>query len=191
MEQHHGSKPFERYADDIVVHCKTERQARYLLKEIKQRFTNCKLIVHEGKTKIVNMRSSSEKKYPMSFDFLGFTIEPHYTKVECGERRILPRCVISKKSVRSILDKFKRLHKRRVSVEVLAKELNPVIRGVMNYYCKFWSGHTYTLWNQLNKRLKKWVKWEKGLYIFASIRWLQLKHRYRPDLFAHWQLVRP
>lgn len=191
MEQHHFSKPFERYADDIVVHCKTERQAKYLLKEIKQRLTNCKLKVHEAKTKIVNIRGSSEKKYQMSIDFLGFTIEPHYTKVRSGERRILPRCVISRKSVSSVLDKFKKLHKRRVSIEVLAKELNPVIRGVMNYYCKFWSSHTYTLWNQLNKRLKKWVKWEKGLYTFASIKWLQEKYRYRPDLFAHWKLVRP
>jgi group II intron reverse transcriptase/maturase len=191
MELHHGRKPFERYADDIVVHCKTERQARYLLNEIKERFANCKLKVHEGKTKIVNIRGSSEKKYKMSFDFLGFTIEPHYTKVKGDEKRILPRCVISKKSVSSVLDKFKGIHKRRVSIEVLAKELNPVIQGVMNYYCKFWSYHTHDLWQQLNKRLKKWVKWEKGLYTFASIRWLQQKCRYRPNLFAHWKLVRP
>jgi group II intron reverse transcriptase/maturase len=191
MEQHHGRKPFERYADDIVVHCKTERQARYLLKEIKQRFSNCKLKVHEGKTKIVNIRASSEQKYCRSFDFLGFTIEPHYTQVKGGEKRILPRCVISKKSIHGVLGNFKRLHKRRVSIELLARELNPVIRGVMNYYCRFWSSHTYTLWNQLNKRLQKWVRWEKGLYTFASIRWLQQKYVYRPDLFAHWKLVRP
>ncbi|MFZ6009805.1 MAG: reverse transcriptase domain-containing protein, partial [Bacteroidota bacterium] len=145
MEKHHGGKPFERYADDIVVHCKTERQVKYLLNEIKQRFSECKLQVHEGKTKIVNIRGGSEKKYQKNFDFLGFTIEPHYTKVKGGGRRILPRCVISKKSVSSVLDKFKRIHKRRVSIEVLAQELNPVIRGVINYYCKFWSSHTHAL----------------------------------------------
>jgi RNA-directed DNA polymerase len=118
MEKHHERKPFKRYADDIVVHCKTERQAKYLLKEISQRFENCKLKVHAGKTKIVNIRGCSEKKYPMSFDFLGFTIEPHYTKVKGGEKRILPRCVISKKSVSRVLEKFKRIHKRRVSIGV-------------------------------------------------------------------------
>lgn len=191
MEKYHGGKPFERYADDIVVHCKTERQAKYLLKAIVQRFRECKLQVHAGKTKIVNIRGGSEKKYQKNFDFLGFTIEPHYTQVKGGGRRILPRCVISKKSVSRVLDKFRRIHKRRVSIEVLAQELNPVIRGVINYYCKFWSSHTHTLWNQLNKRLKKWVKWEKGLYTFASIRWLQQKYRLRPHLFAHWKLVRP
>lgn len=191
MEQYHERKPFERYADDIVVHCKTERQARYLLNEIKQRFTNCKLKVHEGKTKIVNSRGNSEKKYSMSFDFLGFTIQPHYTRVKGNVNMILPRCVISKRSVSSVLKKFRSIHKRRVSVEVLARELNPVIRGVINYYCKFWSYHTQELWNQLNKRLQKWVKWEKRLYKMASVRWLQRKYAARPDLFAHWKLVRP
>lgn len=191
MEQHHPSKPFERYADDIVVHCKSERQAKYLLKDIKQRFTHCRLQLHEQKTKIVNIRGSSEKNYQKSFDFLGFTIEPHYTKVKGDTHRLLPRCVISKKSVSSVLSKFKSIHKRRISVQLLARELNPIISGVINYYCKFWSGHTYTLWNQLNKRLQKWVRWEKGLYTHASISWLQQRYRHNPTLFAHWKLVRP
>ena len=191
MNQHHERTPFERYADDIVVHCKTERQALYLLKEIKLRLAQCKLHVHDEKTKIVNIRGASEKKYKKSFDFLGFTIQPHYTRVKGNVQRILPRSVISKRSVRSVLDKFKRIHKRRVSVEVLAQELNPIIRGVMNYYCKFWSYHTQSLWRQLNKRLQKWVKWEKGLYIDASIVWLKNKYRHRPNLFAHWKLVHP
>jgi group II intron reverse transcriptase/maturase len=191
MEQHHYRKPFERYADDIVVHCKTERQAKYLLKEIKLRFEQCKLELHREKTKIVNIRGASEKKYQMSFDFLGFTIQPHYTTVKGNVKRILPRSVISKRSVSGVLEKFKHIHKRRVSVEVLARELNPVIRGVMNYYCKFWSYHTQELWRQLNKRLQKWVKWEKGLYVMAAIDWLKKKYAFRPDLFAHWKLVRP
>ncbi len=191
MEQHHERKPFERYADDIVVHCKTERQAKFLLKAIRLRFAQCKLSVHEAKTKIVNIRGSSEKKYKKSFDFLGFTIQPHYTKVKGNVNMVLPRSIISKRSVSSVLKKFKSIHKRRVSVEVLARELNPIIRGVMNYYCKFWTYHTQELWCQLNKRLQKWVKWEKGLYKMASIRWLKKKYAVRPDLFAHWKLVRP
>lgn len=191
MEQYHGGKPFERYADDIVVHCKSERQALYLLKEIRQRFMNCKLKVHDGKTRIVNIRGSSEQKYPKKFDFLGFTIEPHYTRVKGGVCKVLPRSVISKHSISSVLEKFKAIHKKRVSIEELAHELNPVIRGVINYYCKFWSYHTQSLWRALNKRLQKWVRWEKNLYVMASVRWLKTKFAERPGLFAHWKLVRP
>ena len=61
----------------------------------------------------------------MSFDFLGFTIQPHYTRVKGGVLKILPRSVISKKSVTGVLEKFKAIHKRRISIEVLARELNP------------------------------------------------------------------
>jgi RNA-directed DNA polymerase len=127
----------------------------------------------------------------MSFDFLGFTIEPHYTRVKDNQMRVLPRSVISKRSVSNVLEKFKSIHKRRVSIEVLARELNPVIRGAINYYCKFWSYHTHDLLSQLNKRLQKWGKWEKGLYKWASIKWLQGKYSNHPDLFAHWKLVCP
>jgi group II intron reverse transcriptase/maturase len=190
MEIYHPWNPFERYADDIVIHCKTEGQAICLLKEITQRLNHCKLSVQNEKTKIVNLRGISAKKYKRSFDFLGFTIEPHWFKLKSG-CRLMPRSVISKKSISSVLEKFKGVHKWRKSIEELAKELNPVIRGVMNYYCKFWSYHTHELWNQLNKRLKKWVKWEKGLYKLASVRWLRKKYEERPNLFAHWKLVYP
>lgn len=190
MEINHSRKPFERYADDIVVHCRTERQANYLLSEIVQRLSNCKLSVQKEKTKIVNLRGISEKKYLRSFNFLGFTIQPHWFRVKTG-CRLLPRSIISKKSVSTVLDKFKRIHKRRISIEELAKDLNPIIRGVMNYYCKFWSYHTHGLWNQVNKRLFKWVQWEKGLYKKAAVRWLKKKYEERPQLFAHWKLVYP
>jgi hypothetical protein len=81
----------------------------------------------------------------MSFDFLGFTIQPHYTRAKGGACRILPRSVISKNSVTSVLDKFRTIHKRRISIDELAREMNPVIGEAItiNYYCKFWS-YTHT-----------------------------------------------
>lgn len=190
MAMHYPGKRFERYADDIVIHCRTERQAIYLLKEITARLANCKLSVNKEKTKIVNLRGNSEKRYSKSFDFLGFTIEPHWFRVKTG-CRLMPRSVISKKSISSVLEKFKGVHRIRKSIEELARELNPIIRGVMNYYGKFWTYHTTGLWNQVNKRLLKWVQWEKGLYKLAAVRWLKTKCHEKPNLFAHWKLVYP
>lgn len=190
MAIHYPSKRFERYADDIVIHCRTEWQAIYMLRKITQRLAICKLSVNKEKTKIVNLRGSSEKRYSRSFDFLGFTIEPHWMRVKTG-CRLMPRSVISKKSVSSVLEKFKGVHRLRKSIEELARELNPIIRGVMNYYGKFWTYHTTDLWNQVNKRLLKWVKWEKGLYKLAAVRWLKVKCHEKPNLFAHWKLVYP
>ena len=192
MEINHPEKPFERYADDIVVHCKTEKQAKFVLSVIRKRFTNCKLSVHPIKTKIVNLRGTSENKYPRSLDFLGFSLRPFWCKTSKGYK-LMPTTFISTKSVSRVLEKFNKLkiHKWRKSIEKLSEEFTPIIRGVMNYYCKFWKGHTRYLWFQINERLLKWVKWEKGLYKKASVIWLRKKYKENPRLFPHWELVHP
>ena len=192
MEINHSEKPFERYADDVVVHCKTEKQAKFVLYQISQRLSKCNLTLHPDKTKIVNIRGTSEKKYPKGFDFLGFTIQPHWSKIN-GRMLLIPSISISTKSESSILEKFRALeiHKRRKPLESIAQELKPIIQGVINYYCKFSIGHTRYIWNQLNARLLKWVKWEKGLYKMASVRWLKKKYKELPLLFPHWKLVHP
>jgi group II intron reverse transcriptase/maturase len=192
MQKYHHEKPFERYADDIVVHCKTERQALFVLNRIRERLTICKLTLHPEKTKIVNLRGISVKKYPRGFDFLGFTIRPHLCMVN-GKKRLLTSTFISKKSQKRVLGKFRELeiHKRRKPIEEIATQLRPIIQGIINYYCKFSTGHTTFIWRQLNARLLKWVKWEKGLYKMASIKWLKNKYKELPGLFPHWKLVHP
>lgn len=192
MEKHHPEKPFERYADDILVHCKTEKQALFVLAMIQQRMSKCKLTLHPTKTKIVNLRSTSEKKYPRSVDFLGFSLRPLWSKTSKGNR-LMVSSFISTKSKQRVLQKFKSfaIHKRRKPIEEIATKLRPVIQGVINYYCKFWSYHTHSLWYQLNNRLVKWVKWEKGCNIKAAIKWLKTKYKEKPGLFPHWKLVHP
>lgn len=194
MEKHHPEKPFERYADDIVVHCKTERQAQFMLQQIKQRMETCKLTLNEQKSKIVNLRGVSLKKYPKGFDFLGFTIRPRVYKTKgTGKVKAIPSICVSQKSKTNIMLKFKlmNIHKRRKSLEELAKEINPVLIGIINYYHKFWEGDMRIVWSQLNARLLKWVKWEKDLYKMASVRYLKTKFKEKPNLFAHWLLVCP
>lgn len=128
MEVDHPEKPFERYADDVVVHCKTEKQAKFVLRQISERLNKCKLTLHPLKTKIVNLRGASEKKYPKSYDFLGFTIRPQWCKVK-SKSMLLPSIFISRKSESSILEKFRKLqiHKRRGNIEKLAAEMKPVL----------------------------------------------------------------
>src|SRR5690606_24215012 len=53
MRQEYPGIPFERYADDAVVHCKTEKQALFIRDKIDQRLKRCKLELHPEKTKIV------------------------------------------------------------------------------------------------------------------------------------------
>lgn len=192
MEKYHREKPFERYADDIVVHCKTERQAKYMKRMIRNRMHSCKLTLHLEKTKLVNLRGRAEKKYPRGYDFLGFTIKPHVIK--CRDKaRLMPGIFISRKSKQSALKKFRdlKLHKWRKPITELAKVLNPIVRGISNYYQKFWDGMLSHVWYQLNNRLLKWVKWEKGLVGKAAKRWLRHHFKLNPGLFYHWRWVHP
>lgn len=192
MQKHHPEKPFVRYADDIVVHCKTDKQARFVLAMIKKRLSRCKLQVHPKKTRIVNLRGWADEKYPRSFDFLGFTFKPYWTKTTKGYR-LLVTMFMSQKSITSVQAKLRsmELHKWRKPVEELARALNPITRGVINYYCKWWSTHTHWLWVQLNFRLRKWLMWERKLYSRAAQKWLRRKYEEKPDLFYHWKIARP
>lgn len=192
METYHPEKPFERYADDIVVHCRTEKQAKFVMNQIEQRFRECYLELHPVKSKIINLRGISEKKYAKKYDFLGFTIQPQWCKIN-GKGILMPSIFISKRSEIRIFEKFKamNLHKRRVPLESLAKDLRPIIRGLINYYGKFSTGHLRFVFHQLNKRLLKWVKWEKGLYKANALKWLRSKFKMNPQLFPHWLLVNP
>jgi RNA-directed DNA polymerase len=192
MEKHHPEKPFERYADDVVVHCKTEKQAKFVLRQMSERLHNCKLALHPEKTKIINLRGTSEKKYAKSFDFLGFCIKPNWCHIK-SKMMLVPSIFISSTSEMSILEKFKsmNIHKRRKPLEELAIEIRPMLRGIINYYGKFSKGHLRYVFNRLNTRLIKWVKWEKGLQKLKAVKWLKKKYAENPGLFPHWALVHP
>jgi len=192
MDMYHPEKPFERYADDIVVHCKTEKQAVFMLQQIKNRMNACNLELHPVKTKIINLRGWAQKRYPKGFDFLGFTIKPASFKFK-EKIKAIPGIFVSQKSKNGIMQKLKNLHihKWRTSLERIAQNINPVLRGIINYYHKFQRNDLRLIWRQLNVRLLKWVKWEKDLGKKKASCYLRTKYNLRPNLFEHWRLVHP
>jgi group II intron reverse transcriptase/maturase len=194
MQVNHPEKPFERYADDIIVHCKSDKQAKYMLNKIGKRLKACKLTLHPEKTKIVNLRGRSEKKYPRSCNFLGFTLKPVHTFVKKSQKfRTIPMAIMSREAKSSVLKKLSKMqiHKRRKPIEQLADDLRPVLQGVINYFCKTNSVYTWNLWYAVNQKLLKWVKWEKGLSLTKAIRWLRSVWKRSPNLFPHWKLAHP
>jgi RNA-directed DNA polymerase len=108
MDKTHPEKPIERYADDIIVHCKTEKQALYMLGYIAQRMKACKLTLHPEKTKIINLRGWSEKSYARKYDLRGFSIRPVRREIG-GKWLLLPGTFVSQKSKKAMREKFKAL----------------------------------------------------------------------------------
>ncbi|WP_409497458.1 reverse transcriptase domain-containing protein, partial [Amycolatopsis sp. cmx-11-12] len=77
---------FERYCDDAIVHCVTEKQAHYILRSIKERLARLGLELHPGKTKIVQcvQEGRDRAQYGVEFTFLGYTFRPRYARLRDG-----------------------------------------------------------------------------------------------------------
>ena len=65
MQRTFRQVPFERYADDILVHCWTKEQAEPVRQAVQERLARCKLEVHPEKTKIAYCQDSNRRAtYP-------------------------------------------------------------------------------------------------------------------------------
>ena len=199
MRRNNSSIPFERYADDILVHCKSEGQARWIKSAIEKRLQQCRLQLHPQKTKIVYCKDSSRRgNYSNEkFDFLGYTFRPRLSKSRRGEFFVNFSPAVGDEAAKSIRREIRgwRIHRMSdKSIEDLSRIFNPVLRGWINYYGRFYKSALYPIFDQLNCALKRWAmrKYKKlrGRQRRAKY-WLGRIARREPNLFVHWQYVRP
>ena len=83
MERNFPDLPFERYADDVICHCRSEKQAKYLLDTIRCRLAECRLELHPEKTKIVFCKDSYRRGTmpTRNLIFWGLRFGPAYRSV--------------------------------------------------------------------------------------------------------------
>lgn len=117
-----------RYADDAVIICKTEKEARQALQVVELIMKKLKLTLHPDKTKIVNTNIEG-------FDFLGF----HFHKMKSQRTgKLVPYAWPSTKAMNKVRDAIRDITGRnhlRKSMREIVEKLNPVIRGWRNYFC--------------------------------------------------------
>lgn len=196
MTRNHRDNPFERYADDMVVHCRTEQEARQLLASIDERLQNCKLNLHPTKTKVVYCQDKDRrKKYPVTeFDFLGYTFRKVWIKDRLGRLQLNFIASASKKAEQALKDKVRALeiHKRTGSkVEMIAEMLNPILRGWMNYFGQFNRSAMKQALDCVQRRLIRWAMCKyKNLrgHQRRAEEWLKQVEKREPNMFAHWAL---
>ena len=197
LEREFPTVEFERFADDAVVHCATERQARRVLAALSDRMESVGLRLHPDKTKIVYCRDRKRRfDYDCtSFTFLGYTFRPRKAPTRDGKSMFtafLP--AISKDALK---DKSRtvrrwRLHLRTtLDLEGLAEWMNPVIRGWMTYYGRFYRTEMYALLRRINTYLMRWARRKfKRLRAFKRFKaWWHGLMRREPTLFVHWAWV--
>lgn len=201
MQRNYPSLPFERYADDAIVHCGSERQAKEVLSAIRDRFQECGLELHPTKTKIVYCQDSDRRgKYEhIAFDFLGYTFQPRRAKNRYGKFFVSFLPAISAKAAKAIRDTIREWRlaatRNNQSLEALAQLINPVVRGWMNYYGRYYRSKCVLVLRQINRVLAAWVQRKYKRFRRRereSMHWLGRIARREPNLFALWQLgVKP
>ncbi len=190
---------FERYADDIVVHC-NEGQTRNVLSAITYRLKQFKLEVHPGKSKIVYCKQADRPgDYPnKAFDFLGFTFRPRGMRNKAGQIFLGFGPAISDRAAKEIRQTIRKweLHKRvNTSLEELARTINATVRGWTNYYGRFYKSRLYRPLAGINHFLIKWAMWKykrKRKQPKQTRTWLIEIAERNPNLFEHWKFgVKP
>jgi RNA-directed DNA polymerase len=188
--------PFCRYADDGLLHCKSRRQAQYVMARIDQRFKECRLQIHPGKSRIVYCKDAkrTEAHEDISFDFLGFTFRPRrcVSKVHGIHPNFLP--AISRQSMKSINREVRSWHmqlKNEMSLKDLSNMFNPKLRGWFAYYGRFYPSAMYQIWRNINEYLVRWLRRRfRHLAAHKTLAWLYLKRLAKQNqrLFIHWTL---
>lgn len=195
MSRHYPSNPFERYADDIIVHCNSKAEAEHLLSSIRQRLQGFELELHPDKTKLVYCKNYNRKEEHEhnSFTFLSYSFQPRVK----ANRRFKDRkfmafdaaicCkakVYIKQRIRAVFDP----RNTTVSLERTAIKLNPKIRGWLNYYCRFNAPIAGKVFEYLNELIQRWIGEKfrlrgKMAVIEKYKNYVQANRK----LFIHWQ----
>ena len=196
MDREFPGCPFERYADDAVVHCATERQAREVLAALGERMAEVGLQLHPDKTKIVYCRDSDRRgSYEhTSFTFLGFEFRGRRARGKNGKifTSFLPAVSKDALSKMSAAVRSWRLHRRTgLTMSQLAREINPVVRGWVQYYGAFGLKELYPLLQRVNYYLARWLRKKyRRLSTWKRLRicWKRITSQY-PAMFSHWHQV--
>ena len=198
LEREWPTVEFERFADDAVVHCGSERQARKVWAALAERLASVGLRLHPDKTKIVYCKDSNRRgKYEhTSFTFLGYTFRPRESKaartgvIFTSFQPAMSPVALKAKS--EIVRRW-RVHRRmKMDLREVAEWLNPIVRGWMNYYGEFNRIEMYGLLQRINTYLMRWARKKyKRLRTWKRFKawWRGLTER-APELFAHWEWMR-
>lgn len=188
--------PFERYVDDAVVHCTSEAQAGHVARAIGVRMEQVGLRLHPGKTRIVYCQDGKRRGFHdhTAFTFLGFTFRQRCAKDRRGRRFSAFLPAVSKAALKRLSAQVRswRLHTRTTLTFVqLARWVNPVVRGWMQYYGAYYRSALHRLLTRVNTYLVRWIrkKYKRLRGMKSAVRcWRGIVERH-PRMFAHWAWV--
>jgi RNA-directed DNA polymerase len=196
MRRAHPELPWCRYADDGLVHCRTEAEARALMAALSHRLAACGLEMHPAKTRIVYCRDRRRRGiYPdVKFTFLGYEFRPRQVTglrskgLTCGYTPAVSPAAL--KSMRATIKALRIPRQTPGTLAELAEQVNPLLRGWIGYYGRYSRSSLYPIAGYLNGKLRLWLTRKYKRYRFHKTRAHELLVRIarrQPDLFVHWR----
>jgi group II intron reverse transcriptase/maturase len=187
---------FERYCDDVVVHCVSEKQAKYIRNVIAGRLWRFGLRLHPEKTRIVYCRQEGRARQgkTVEFTFLGYTFRPRYARLRDGRWKTGFLPAVSKAAKKHMAAEIRGWRLGRctsLSFHEVAAMINRIVAGWINYYGRFYKTELISfLQDRINPHLVKWAM-RKFKHLHRSPR----KARERlaqiagiyPGMFIHWR----
>ena len=193
MAREHPTVRFERYADDAIVHCVTEAQAKRLAAAIADRLAEVGLQLHPTKTRIVYCKDGKRwlDYEHTSFTFLGFTFRARGARGKNGRNftGFLP--AVSKEALIKMSSEVRRWRLHLLTGRTLAdlaRQINPTVRGWLQYYGAFYRSALDPLLRRINAYLVRWLrrKYQRLRPLKKALAcWRRITRR-QPRLFAHW-----
>ena len=197
MARTHPDLPWCRYADDGLVHCRSEQEAQALKVELQARLAECRLELHPTKTKVVYCKDRSRRgAYPnVQFDFLGYCFRPRVVrrsrdnKLFCGFNPAVSSSAL--KAMRTTIRELDFRHQTQLSLVDIARRVNPLLRGWIEYYGRYAPSALSPLLRYINHTLRAWVMRKFKRFAAHKIRagrFLERLARENANLFVHWRL---
>lgn len=146
-----------------MIYCRTKEEAERLLKQLEERFKQCKLELHPEKTRIVYCKDDGRNGvHPeIKFDFLGYTFRPRRSKNRYGKFFINFTPAVSNKACKAMRQTIRewRMHlKPDITIHDLSRMFNASIRGWLNYYGHFYKSQLYPVFRHMNLALVQWAR---------------------------------
>jgi RNA-directed DNA polymerase len=189
--------PFERYADDAIVHCRSRRQAEDVLAGIAARMQEVGLRLHPDKTRIVYCKGGRHRATHehTSFTFLGYAFRARGARTKDGRcfTGFLPAISPEALKAKGAELRAMRIHRRTdLTLDDLARWLNPIVAGWINYYGRFYRSALFPLLRRFNAYIRRWAgrKYRRLRTEKRYRKWLTGLFERQPGLFTHWRVVR-
>ena len=195
MRREMRSVRFCRYADDGVIHCKSEVQARLVLRKLGVRLGECGLELHPEKTRIVYCQDvNRQAAYPtIHFTFLGYTFRPRKAVDKYGRVYVNFSPGVSREALKKMRQTVRGWHIQLMcdqELNDLSNMFGPILRGWANYYGRFYPTALKPLWRQVNDYLVRWMQRKYQALargITRAARALGRLAETAPRSFVHWE----